>query len=267
MQVCFTISLSKEYHWNRSLDCFRVTPPNWLRNKILPLSFSYTGFPNVGKSSVINSLVGKKVVSVSRTPGHTKYFQTYYLTKTVKLCDCPGLVFPSRVDKQLQVQANVCLFYRLCDVDLSLQNHLKYILPLSIPVLSFTSSWWNTGLFCLIDARLLCHTIVSLVCCILFPPCLSVFDFSRFCQASIRCLSCRSLIAQWVICVKGSHSSLCWSSNIPVCRRTIMKTSSLKSLAGRLGMCVRVSHLLFCLSELQFLKDFYTLHERNKCCS
>jgi ribosome biogenesis GTPase A len=43
-------------------------------------------------------------VSVSRTPGHTKYFQTYYLTPTVKLCDCPGLVFPSRVDKQLQVR-------------------------------------------------------------------------------------------------------------------------------------------------------------------
>lgn len=61
------------------------------------------GFPNVGKSSVLNSLVGRKVVSVSRTPGHTKYFQTYYLTPTVKLCDCPGLVFPSLVNKQLQV--------------------------------------------------------------------------------------------------------------------------------------------------------------------
>lgn len=64
----------------------------------------HAGFPNVGKSSVLNSLVGRKVVSVSRTPGHTKYFQTYYLTSTVKLCDCPGLVFPSRVDKQLQVK-------------------------------------------------------------------------------------------------------------------------------------------------------------------
>uniref|UniRef100_W5L9P5 Guanine nucleotide-binding protein-like 1 n=1 Tax=Astyanax mexicanus TaxID=7994 RepID=W5L9P5_ASTMX len=64
-------------------------------------------FPNVGKSSVLNSLVGRKVVSVSRTPGHTKYFQTYYLTPTVKLCDCPGLVFPSRVNKQLQIVAGI----------------------------------------------------------------------------------------------------------------------------------------------------------------
>lgn len=70
--------------------------------------FLPSGFPNVGKSSVINSLVGRKVVSVSRTPGHTKYFQTYYLTKTVKLCDCPGLVFPSYVAKQLQVETLSC---------------------------------------------------------------------------------------------------------------------------------------------------------------
>ncbi|KAK5621160.1 hypothetical protein CRENBAI_012607 [Crenichthys baileyi] len=71
------------------------------------LTLGCIGFPNVGKSSVINSLVGRKVVSVSRTPGHTKYFQTYYLTPTVKLCDCPGLVFPSCVNKQLQILAGI----------------------------------------------------------------------------------------------------------------------------------------------------------------
>ncbi|GAA6229281.1 guanine nucleotide-binding protein-like 1 [Lates japonicus] len=71
------------------------------------LTLGCIGFPNVGKSSVINSLVGRKVVSVSRTPGHTKYFQTYYLTPTVKLCDCPGLVFPSRVNKELQILAGI----------------------------------------------------------------------------------------------------------------------------------------------------------------
>lgn len=56
--------------------------------------------------SIINLDVvgtGKKVVSVSRTPGHTKHFQTIFLTNTVCLCDCPGLVFPSTVPKQLQI--------------------------------------------------------------------------------------------------------------------------------------------------------------------
>ncbi|KAL6109260.1 gnl1 [Pungitius sinensis] len=71
------------------------------------LTLGCIGFPNVGKSSVLNSLVARKVVSVSRTPGHTKYFQTYYLTPTVKLCDCPGLVFPSLVNKQLQILAGI----------------------------------------------------------------------------------------------------------------------------------------------------------------
>lgn len=53
------------------------------------------GYPNVGKSSTINSLVGAKKVSVSSTPGKTKHFQTINLSDSVILCDCPGLVFPN----------------------------------------------------------------------------------------------------------------------------------------------------------------------------
>lgn len=71
------------------------------------LTIGCVGYPNVGKSSLLNGLVGKKVVSVSKTPGHTKHFQTIFLTPTVKLCDCPGLVFPSIVDKSLQIIAGI----------------------------------------------------------------------------------------------------------------------------------------------------------------
>ncbi|KAJ7225700.1 P-loop containing nucleoside triphosphate hydrolase protein [Mycena pura] len=52
------------------------------------------GYPNVGKSSTINSLLGEKKVSVSSTPGKTKHFQTINLSDSITLCDCPGLVFP-----------------------------------------------------------------------------------------------------------------------------------------------------------------------------
>ncbi|PFH54830.1 hypothetical protein AMATHDRAFT_72631 [Amanita thiersii Skay4041] len=52
------------------------------------------GYPNVGKSSTINSLLGEKRVSVSSTPGKTKHFQTIPLSNYITLCDCPGLVFP-----------------------------------------------------------------------------------------------------------------------------------------------------------------------------
>lgn len=67
------------------------------------LSIGCVGHPNVGKSSVLNAIMGRKVVSVSRTPGHTKYFQTIFITPTVKLVDCPGLVFPSKIPKAMQV--------------------------------------------------------------------------------------------------------------------------------------------------------------------
>lgn len=67
------------------------------------LTIGCVGFPNVGKSSLLNALMGRKVVSVSRTPGHTKHFQTIFLTENVRLCDCPGLVFPSTTPRKLQV--------------------------------------------------------------------------------------------------------------------------------------------------------------------
>lgn len=71
------------------------------------LTLGFVGHPNVGKSSLMNGLIGKKVVSTSVTPGHTKYFQTYFLTPTVMLCDCPGLVFPSLVSKQMQILSGI----------------------------------------------------------------------------------------------------------------------------------------------------------------
>ncbi|KAL4712096.1 hypothetical protein ACJJTC_008679 [Scirpophaga incertulas] len=67
------------------------------------LTIGCVGQPNVGKSSLMNAIMGKKVVSVSKTPGHTKHFQTIYLTPQVRLCDCPGLVFPSKVPRPIQI--------------------------------------------------------------------------------------------------------------------------------------------------------------------
>lgn len=55
------------------------------------------GYPNVGKSSTINSIMIEKKVSVSATPGKTKHFQTLFLENDIMLCDCPGLVMPSFV--------------------------------------------------------------------------------------------------------------------------------------------------------------------------
>src|SRR5438045_5722447 len=62
--------------------------------KLRKTQIGLVGYPNVGKSSTINALIGAKKVSVSSTPGKTKHFQTIHLSEKVILCDCPGLVFP-----------------------------------------------------------------------------------------------------------------------------------------------------------------------------
>ena len=61
------------------------------------------GHPNVGKSSMVNYILGRKAVSVKATPGHTKTLQTLILDDHTCLCDSPGLVFP-RVDVSLAEQ-------------------------------------------------------------------------------------------------------------------------------------------------------------------
>ena len=58
------------------------------------VTIGFVGHPNVGKTSLLNAFVGRKVASVSRTPGHTKHLQTWSLSPTVTVCDSPGLVFP-----------------------------------------------------------------------------------------------------------------------------------------------------------------------------
>lgn len=50
------------------------------------------GLPNVGKSSLINSLKRSHVVNVGATPGLTRSMQEVQLDKNVKLLDCPGVV-------------------------------------------------------------------------------------------------------------------------------------------------------------------------------
>jgi len=56
------------------------------------------GYPNVGKSSVINALKMKKVCKAAPIPGETKVWQYVSLTKKIFLIDCPGIVPPTDKD-------------------------------------------------------------------------------------------------------------------------------------------------------------------------
>lgn len=59
------------------------------------ISVGFIGYPNVGKSSVINTLRSKKVCNVAPIPGQTKVWQYITLFKRIFLIDCPGVVYPT----------------------------------------------------------------------------------------------------------------------------------------------------------------------------
>ncbi|XP_047230330.1 large subunit GTPase 1 homolog [Girardinichthys multiradiatus] len=93
---------SRLLHKDELLDMFKAAH-NGLRCKEQQLTIGLVGYPNVGKSSTINTILRNKKVSVSATPGHTKHFQTLYVEPGLCLCDCPGLVMPSFVSTKAEM--------------------------------------------------------------------------------------------------------------------------------------------------------------------
>ena len=59
------------------------------------ISVGFIGYPNVGKSSIINTLKAKKVCKVAPLAGETKVWQYISLMRRIYLVDCPGVVYPS----------------------------------------------------------------------------------------------------------------------------------------------------------------------------
>ncbi|KZV75020.1 P-loop containing nucleoside triphosphate hydrolase protein [Peniophora sp. CONT] len=57
------------------------------------IAVGVVGYPNVGKSSLINSLKRAKVCPVAAQPGHTKELQTVQLERGLKIVDSPGVIF------------------------------------------------------------------------------------------------------------------------------------------------------------------------------
>lgn len=62
--------------------------------KARPLRAMIIGIPNVGKSTLINRLVNKKVTMVGNKPGVTKSLQWIRINKDLELLDTPGVLWP-----------------------------------------------------------------------------------------------------------------------------------------------------------------------------
>ncbi|MCR4716664.1 MAG: ribosome biogenesis GTPase YlqF [Lachnospiraceae bacterium] len=64
-----------------------------------PIRIMVAGIPNVGKSTFINSLVGKGVAKTGDKPGVTKGKQWIKIGKNIDLLDTPGILWPKFEDK------------------------------------------------------------------------------------------------------------------------------------------------------------------------
>ncbi|KAI9096871.1 NUC091 domain-containing protein [Phlyctochytrium arcticum] len=67
------------------------------------ISVGFFGYPNTGKSSIINTLRQKKVCNVAPVPGETKVWQYITLMRRIYLIDCPGVVHPSAGDSETDI--------------------------------------------------------------------------------------------------------------------------------------------------------------------
>lgn len=64
-----------------------------------PVRAMIAGIPNVGKSTLINKIVGKKKADVSNKPAVTKRFQRVSISKGFELIDTPGVLWPKFEDQ------------------------------------------------------------------------------------------------------------------------------------------------------------------------
>jgi ribosome biogenesis GTPase A len=74
-----------------------------------PVRAVVIGFPNVGKSALINRLLRRRVVESARRPGVTRQLRWIRLSDELELLDAPG-VLPSRLDDQ-----DAALKLAICD--------------------------------------------------------------------------------------------------------------------------------------------------------
>lgn len=73
-------------------ECRRLAPRRGGMAK--PLRVLIAGIPNVGKSTLMNTLIGRRVAKAADEPGVTRHEQRVALADDVYLYDTPGLLWP-----------------------------------------------------------------------------------------------------------------------------------------------------------------------------
>lgn len=73
-----------------------------------PLRMMIVGVPNVGKSSLINRLTGRKAAQIGNKPGVTKGKQWLRLKNGMELLDTPGILWPKFEDNRVGIYLAFC---------------------------------------------------------------------------------------------------------------------------------------------------------------
>lgn len=86
------------------------------------------GIPNVGKSTLINRLVGKKAVNVGNRPGVTKNLDWIRINDNMELLDSPGILWP-KLDEE-NVALNLASLTAIKEEILPLYDVCEYIIKI-----------------------------------------------------------------------------------------------------------------------------------------
>ena len=102
-----------------------------LKNR--PIRAMIAGIPNVGKSTLINSLAGKAATRTGNKPGVTKGKQWIHLRDHVDLLDTPGILWPKFEDQEVGI--HLAMIGAVAD-------HVLQVEELSLSVISFLRSFY-----------------------------------------------------------------------------------------------------------------------------
>lgn len=73
-----------------------------------PVRAVVVGFPNVGKSALINRLLNKKVVASANRPGVTRQLRWIRISDQIELLDTPGVIPPLLHDQDAAMKLAIC---------------------------------------------------------------------------------------------------------------------------------------------------------------
>lgn len=102
-----------------------------LKNR--PIRAMIAGIPNVGKSTLINSLAGKAATRTGNKPGVTKGKQWIHLRDHVDLLDTPGILWPKFEGQEVGI--HLAMIGAVAD-------HVLQVEELSLSVISFLRSFY-----------------------------------------------------------------------------------------------------------------------------